>query len=55
MTGVLYAATTDEDAARIQATIPKCTTIELESGRDIHVERPDIFVEAISQAVGYPN
>ena len=48
--GVLYAATTDEDAARIQETIPNCITTELKSGHDIHVERPDVFVKAIDQA-----
>ena len=48
--GVLYAATTDEDAARIQETIPNCTTTELKSGHDIHVEHPDVFVKAIDQA-----
>ena len=48
--GVLYAATTDEDAARIQETIPNCITTELKSGHDIHVEHPDVFVKAIDQA-----
>ena len=48
--GVLYAATTDEDAARIQQAIPDCETIELESGHDIHFEHPDVFAKAIDQA-----
>ena len=48
--GVLYAATTDEDAARIQATIPNCTTTELKSGHDIHVEHPDVFIKAVDEA-----
>jgi pimeloyl-ACP methyl ester carboxylesterase len=48
--GVLYAATTDEDAARIQKTIPNCITTELKSGHDIHAEHPDVFVKAIDQA-----
>ena len=48
--GVLYAATTDEDAARIQATVPNCKTIEIESGHDIHYEHPSVFVKAIDQA-----
>ena len=48
--GVLYAATTDEDAVRIQATIPICKTIEIKSGHDIHYEHPDVFVKAIDQA-----
>ena len=49
--GVLYAATTDEDAARIEKTIPHCETIEIKSGHDIHVEHPDVFIEAIDQAM----
>ena len=48
--GVLYAATTDEDAQRIQQTIPNCRTVELESGHDIHVEHPDVFVSAVDEA-----
>jgi len=48
--GVLYAATTDEDAARIQATVPYCEAIEIKSGHDIHYEHPDVFVKAIDQA-----
>ena len=50
--GVLYAATTDDDAARIQATIPNCETIELKSGHDIHYEHPDVFVSAVDQVAG---
>ena len=49
--GVLYAATTDDDAARIQQTIPRCATTEIKSGHDIHVEHPDVFVAAIDQAL----
>ena len=49
--GVLYAATTDEDAAHIEKTIPHCETIEIKSGHDIHVEHPDVFIEAIDQAM----
>ena len=48
--GVLFAATTDEDAARIQDTIANCETIAIKSGHDIHVEHPDVFVKAIDQA-----
>ena len=48
--GVLYAATTDDDAARIQQTIPNCETVELKSGHDIHVEHPDVFIAAVDQA-----
>ena len=49
--GVLYAATTDDDAVRIQETIARCETIELKSGHDIHVEHPDVFTKAIDQAM----
>ena len=48
--GVLYAATTDDDAARIQKTIPHCETTEIKSGHDIHYEHPDVFVAAVDQA-----
>ena len=48
--GVLYAATTDDDAARIQRTISRCETTELKSGHDIHFEHPDVFVKAVDQA-----
>ena len=48
--GVLFAATTDEDAARIQETIANCETIAIKSGHDIHVEHPDVFAKAIDQA-----
>ena len=47
--GVLYAATTDEDAARIGRTVPNCQTTEIKSGHDIHVEHPDVFIAAIDQ------
>ena len=52
--GVLYAATTDADAVRIQQTIPHCETIEIKSGHDIHVEHPDVFVDAVDQAMNSP-
>ena len=48
--GVLFAATTDEDAARIQETIATCETTAIKSGHDIHVEHPDVFAKAIDQA-----
>ena len=47
--GVLYAATTDDDAARIEQTIPNCQTTELKSGHDIHFEHPDVFTQAVDQ------
>lgn len=48
--GVLYAANTDEDAARVQELIPTCETLRIESGHDIHYEQPKAFVAAIDQA-----
>ncbi len=48
--GVLYAATTDEDAARVQDCIANCQTIEIQSGHDIHFEQPDAFVAAVDAA-----
>jgi len=48
--GVLYAATSDADAHRIQQTIQRCETIEIKSGHDIHVEHPDVFAAAVDQA-----
>ena len=47
--GVLYAATTDEDAARVERAISNCETIEIVSGHDIHVEHPDVFIAAIDR------
>ena len=49
--GVLYAATTDDDAARIQETIPTCQTTAIKSGHDIHVEHPDVFIDAVDRAL----
>jgi pimeloyl-ACP methyl ester carboxylesterase len=48
--GVLYAATTDEDMARIEQCIPQCETTQIKSGHDIHVEHPDAFAAAVDQA-----
>ena len=47
--GVLYAATTDEDAARIRNCLADCTYAEIDSGHDIHVECPDDFLQAIER------
>ena len=53
--GVLYAATTDDDAARVVATIPNCEKTELKSGHDIHYEHPDVFIGAVDQASAASN
>lgn len=48
--GVLYAATSDEDAAHVRDCLQKCDYIEIKSGHDIHVEHPDAFIQAIEKA-----
>jgi pimeloyl-ACP methyl ester carboxylesterase len=48
--GVLYAATTDEDAAKVRECLASCEYVEIDSGHDIHVEHPTEFVAAIDQA-----
>lgn len=48
--GTLFAANTDEDAARVGDSIRNCETISLKSGHDIHYEHPDIFIDAIHRA-----
>ena len=47
--GVLYAATSDEDAARVRKCLAECAYIEIDSGHDIHVERPDEYIEAVAR------
>ncbi len=47
--GVLYAATSDEDAARVRECLADCTYIEIDSGHDIHVERPGEYIEAVAR------
>ena len=49
--GVLYAATTDDDAARVRECLADCAYIEIDSGHDIHVEHPDVFFEAASRVI----
>ena len=49
---MLYAANTDEDALRVQAAIPDCRTVVVESGHDIHQEAPNDFTRAIDAACG---
>ena len=48
--GVLYAATSDEDAQRVQDCIPGCGFTEIDSGHDIHYEHPTDFIKAIDEA-----
>ncbi len=48
--GVLYAATTDDDAARVCTCLATCEYVEIDSGHDIHVEHAKEFVAAIDQA-----
>lgn len=49
--GVLYAATSDQDASRVRECLATCKYAEIDSGHDIHVERPDDFVGAIRQVL----
>ena len=49
--GVLYAATTDDDDARVRECLADCECVEIDSGHDIHVERPDVFSEAVGRVV----
>ncbi|MBO4365886.1 MAG: alpha/beta hydrolase [Eggerthellaceae bacterium] len=48
--GVLYAATTDEDAEHVCTCLSDCTFTEIDSGHDIHVERPSDFIQAVDEA-----
>lgn len=50
--GLLYAANSDEDAKRMQDALLNCETIVIESGHDIHQEKPDDFVSAIDRVSG---
>lgn len=47
--GLLYAANSDEDAARVQQLVAECETIVIKSGHDIHYEHPKEFVEAVAR------
>lgn len=48
--GVLYAANTDENAARVAELVPRCETRTIKSGHNIHYEHPDFFVQALRDA-----
>ena len=48
--GTLLAANSDEDAARVQQLVAVCETVVVESGHDIHYERPKTFADAIDRA-----
>lgn len=45
--GVLYAANSDEDAARVQELVANCETVVVESGHDVHYEKPQAFIDAV--------
>ncbi|MBQ9002796.1 MAG: alpha/beta hydrolase, partial [Eggerthellaceae bacterium] len=49
--GVRYAATTYDDDARVRDCLADCECVEIDSGHDIHVERPDVFSEAVGRVV----
>lgn len=44
---MLYAANTGEGAARVAELIPDCETFVIDSGRNVHHEKPSEFVVAI--------
>lgn len=47
--GLLYAANSDEDAARVLDLVAKCELITIKSGHDIHYEHSATFSEALGQ------
>ena len=47
--GVLYAATSDEDAQRVLDCVSECSFTKIDSGHDIHYEHPNAFVAAIDE------
>ena len=47
--GVLYAANSDEDAARVAGMLRDGVKLEVSSGHDIHYERADLFVRTFAQ------
>ena len=51
--GTLLAANSDEDAARVQQLVAVCETVVVESGHDIHYERPKAFAAVDQMAAKY--
>ena len=49
--GVLYAANTDEDAEKVLSYIENCEMVVIESGHDIHFEKPKEFVEILNDVL----
>lgn len=47
--GLLYAANSDEDAARVQQLVPDCETERIEGGHDVHYEHPKEFAAALNR------
>ncbi len=45
--GLLYAANSDEDAARVEKLVATCQTVRIDSGHDIHYEQPKEFSAAL--------
>lgn len=50
--GLLYAANTDEDAARVQEFVSDCETIRIKSGHNVHFEHASDFAAALDKTVG---
>lgn len=53
--GVLYAANSDEDAAKVHALIKGNEMITIKSGHDIHFEQPDKFIKIMVDFLGKIN
>ena len=49
--GTLFAANSDEDAARVQQLVANCETVVVESGHDIHYEHGDAFIDALDEVI----
>ena len=47
--GLLYAANSDEDAARVQGLLGDATFLTVKSGHNIHYEHADVFMNAVAQ------
>ena len=47
--GMLYAANSDEDAARVMQLVDNCQMLTIKSGHNIHCEHPDFFVKSFEK------
>lgn len=49
--GVLYAANTDEDAEKVVSSIDNCKMVIIESGHDIHFEKPNEYINILEDVL----